>query len=181
MPSNLLHLPRMAAWAAHYGLVKSKADLCLRTVLGKRCLFGSPGSYRGKGYPHSYYNDAGCQAGTKDDHTTLWYLPDTKPTVYVYTFHEYGIPVPKASVSEVDDRGLKHSAHPLSWYSPRTSMHVVTIPQIEEIFPYKGELPRDAQEFVEMYQTSMGKSYPYAVLPQAWEEFLGDHNREYAK
>jgi hypothetical protein len=178
MPQNSLsHSPRMVAWAAQYGLVKSKADVCLRTVLGKRCLALNPGAHSGRDVPHRYFDDRGCGASQRQDHAAIWHITGTKPTIYVYSFHEYNIPAPEVSTSETDDRGLKHTAHRLSWYSPRTSMHVVTVPQ-DESFAYAGNLPRDAQEYTEMYQRVMGQ---VTIISDAmWDAFLEEHHSQYA-
>lgn len=174
---SLSHYPRMVAWAAQYGLVKSRADVCLRTVLGKRCLFGSPGARSGRDFPHRYFDDQGCGASRHDDHAAVWHIPKTKPTIYVYTFHEYGIPAPEVSTSEINEHGLKHTSHPLSWYNLGTSMHVVTMPQ-DETFSYTGSLPRDAQEYTEMYQRALGQGI--VVSGEQWDAFLAEHNSEYA-
>jgi hypothetical protein len=166
---------RMVAWATHHGLVKSDADICLRTVLNKRCLFGNAQQQDEEG-PHGFYNDHGCRTGSHDDNVTLWYIPNTTPTIYVYTFHEYTIPSPSSTQTAIDGRGVKHSIHPHSWYHWTTSMHVVTRPTVENTFAYNGELPRDLGDFSKMYYQATKLHYQSPLMPKHWTAFIAEQH-----
>ena len=53
---------------------------------------------------------------------------------------------------------------------------MVTVPQ-DETLAYTGNLPRDAQEYTEMYQRAMGQ---VTVISDAmWDAFLEEHREEY--
>lgn len=97
----------------------------------------------------------------------------------MYAFHEYGIPSPQIAATAVDERGLKHTAHVASWYNTGTSMHVVTRPDVAETFSYDGENPKDAQDFLDMFQRVMLTAYPHPLNSVAWEDYINYHDKEY--
>lgn len=164
----------MAAWAVRHDLVYYDGPQCLKILAGKKC--------RGEHYGRvNVPGHAWRQDGTDDDHATLWYIRNTSPRLYVYSFHEYNVPAPAEPTTTIDnDRGLRCAVYSLSWYLPGTSMHVVTLASLDRMFPYDGELPTDLADFHSKYKQAMGMAYSRKTNAEIWANFLADHASRYS-
>ena len=171
--AKLLQTPRMVAWAARHGLAHEQHPYCLNRLVGRRC---RGEHYGGTGVPGHGWR----QYNLEDDHVTLWSVIRSKPTIYVYTFHEYGVGLPAVPTTTIDsDRGLRCTVYPLSWYRTDTAMHVVTLDSVDLLFPYEGELPTDMADFLTKYRAIKGTPYTGRTSTEVWADFLADHNALY--